>query len=286
MDRLGNGLFMAALGSPQPEGEDRAVRGPSTAGKKQGNLGLQVYDPQETHWSLSESDPPMLRIPYPRPEKLSDPSADFSTDELRGILECPDSEMGFYELSCIFQEFCPAGHYEECAYFIPIALVFAQNSEDNGGDLVETLLRWMDRRIELLKNDLIFDSILDSLSSIALQAMSEFGMSTLNDGRRTIRHGGLVRDIINTTNRTESFLHYGDSILDRFDERRSPSYPFWRIYLISLLPLGMSSDVVKRWRVDWDANIACTNAVYEYVFQEGDDKTLEFWDKVLMFAGL
>ena len=79
---------------------------------------------------------------YPRPAKLSDPCHDFSPEECAAILAVPDEKMGVLELRNIFQSYLPAGTYNECAYFIPLALRFLDNRGENASDLAADFLVW------------------------------------------------------------------------------------------------------------------------------------------------
>ena len=83
------------------------------------------------------------QIPYPRPAKLSDPHYDFTPEECAPILAVPDEKMGLQELREIFQCYLPAGTYEECAYFIPRALRFLDERDEDVCDLADDFLVWV-----------------------------------------------------------------------------------------------------------------------------------------------
>ena len=81
---------------------------------------------------------------YKRPKQLSDPSSDFSQEELDALIATPDEAMACHDFMCIFQTSCPAGCYAECAYFIPLAVKYIETNRSDALSVLDCLLGWMD----------------------------------------------------------------------------------------------------------------------------------------------
>ncbi len=110
---------------------------------------------------------------YPRPVKLSDPCHDFSPEECAAILAVPDEKMGVLELRNIFQSYLPAGTYNECAYFIPLALRFLDNRGENASDLADDFLVWAGEYKTDLEKDGLFTPIRVHLQKLLRACLSE-----------------------------------------------------------------------------------------------------------------
>ena len=122
-----------------------------------------------------------MQIPYSRPTRLSNPFKDFTEDELSRILSVKDLEMGWPELACIFQSYLPAGTYEECAYFIPLALKFIQNGNE-APSLIQDFLLWCDHNYAKLEADKLLKPILETFHEHFGKILSSFEFFRNADG--------------------------------------------------------------------------------------------------------
>jgi hypothetical protein len=98
-----------------------------------------------------------VKIPYPRPKKLSDPHSDFTEELLNQLLTIPDEELEWHHLRDLLGPFLPAGTYQESAYFLPFAFR-SLHHEKNALDLT-TSVCWF---ISEYADDLAKDGNLDA----------------------------------------------------------------------------------------------------------------------------
>lgn len=144
------------------------------------------------------------QIPYPRPKKLSDPNYDFTPEECAAIIAVPDEKMGFQELRNIFQSYLPAGTYEECAYFIPRALRFLDERDEDVIDLADDFLVWVGESKADLEKDGLFVPIHLHLQELLRTCLSELRIQLDPLPRREVPYpidGELVESLIVGLNR-------------------------------------------------------------------------------------
>ena len=113
----------------------------------------------------------MMKTPYEKPKRFSDPHSDFSQEEIDQALNCSEQDIGYYELSRIFQEFLPIGTYEECAYYIPHALDFMKTNIEERADIVGDFICWCCANKEELERDLLLDEILNHIEAVFKEAV-------------------------------------------------------------------------------------------------------------------
>ena len=194
----------------------------------------------------------MITIPYQRPLQLSDPYDDFSTTELRAILNCKDSELGWEQLYCIFQSYLPAGTYEECAYFIPFALNFIQGDDDGAPDLIFNFIWWISEYMERLKNDSIYEEIMRAIESLFVDIVKQFILVKKADGTCYYpRKGSHLSSIIQALNENDKFNWLGDAwLLKWLGKIDTYEVAAWRLFLLDCCYTLRKSNVVEEWRKD------------------------------------
>lgn len=110
-----------------------------------------------------------MKIPYPRPKKLSDPHFDFTPESLKELLATPDDQLDWYQLKCLLGPFLPAGTYQESVYFLPLAFANLHRGDapldlttsDDALDLT-TSVTWF---VSEYADDLAADGLLDDCRS-------------------------------------------------------------------------------------------------------------------------
>lgn len=113
---------------------------------------------------------------YARPERLSNPDRDFSQEELEALLATPEDELDEYAFMCLFQAYCTAGEYEECAYFIPLAVRYIEMGREGAEDVLDSLLAWMDDNRAELKRDGFWLLLVECLASIVGRVLERFAL--------------------------------------------------------------------------------------------------------------
>lgn len=103
-----------------------------------------------------------MKIPYPRPTKLSDPHFDFTPEFLSQLLAIPDDKLEWHHLRNFLGPFLPAGTYQESVYFLPFAFQ-SLHLEEDALDLT-TSICWF---ISEYADDLSRDGLLDQCRSEA-----------------------------------------------------------------------------------------------------------------------
>ncbi len=101
-----------------------------------------------------------VKIPYPRPTKLSDPHFDFTPESLNELLATPDEKLEWHHLRNLLGPFLPAGTYQESVYFLPFAFQSLHREKD-ALDLT-TSVCWF---ISEYADDLARDRLLDECRS-------------------------------------------------------------------------------------------------------------------------
>ena len=101
-----------------------------------------------------------MKIPYPRPKKLSDPHSDFTPESLSKLLATPDAKLEWHHLQNLLGPFLPAGTYQESVYFLPFAFQTLPR-EEHALDLT-TSVCWF---ISEYADDLARDGLLDECRS-------------------------------------------------------------------------------------------------------------------------
>lgn len=114
-----------------------------------------------------------MKIPYPRPTKLSDPSCDFSPEKLQRILAIPDDELGWRDLRDLLGPFLPAGTYEESVYFLPFGFQELQR-EEGALDLTTSVSGFISRFADDLERDGLQDECRAEMERCLLRWVSEF----------------------------------------------------------------------------------------------------------------
>lgn len=123
----------------------------------------------------------MLSVPYSKPHQLSDPFFDFMGCDLDRILQTPEAELGWGELSWIFNSYLPAGNYPECAYYLPYALEFIQTEE--GYELIANVLIWLSEYQDDLRRDGLLEPVLDVLETMCVDWLSQFELKSYSNWR-------------------------------------------------------------------------------------------------------
>jgi hypothetical protein len=225
-----------------------------------------------------------LRVPYDRPTQLSDPSCDFEGFDLDGILACPDTEMGWDQFCCIFQSYLPAGTYEECAYFIPSALLYMAEA-DSEPTLIDNFLCWVSQRVPRLQEDGIYDGVMQSIHMIMLDALSRYDLHTNSDGYHYPAGVDHIDSIMDALDMHEEFGLLGDTWMQEWYGGKIDTYEkaAWVLYWVDhALHLSIvRSELMKAWSRDGELVQSCCNVVTDRVLSSTDSVLLDYWDRML-----
>ena len=102
-----------------------------------------------------------MKVCYKRPDKFSNPDAEYALDELDSIITKRDSELTAEDFLYIFHTPLTIGSYQECAYFLPIAIARLCNSEDDDfpSTVYPDFLSWINFFSDKLQNDGLFEEV-------------------------------------------------------------------------------------------------------------------------------
>lgn len=104
----------------------------------------------------------IIRLPYPRPGKLSNPFYEYPPEFLEEWISKPDAEFTSWDFRCLLGPL-PAGTYEEAAYFYPLAFDYILAHDKDSFDLVTSLVWFASEYRGHLRGDGVLDSVRDRL---------------------------------------------------------------------------------------------------------------------------
>jgi len=102
---------------------------------------------------------PELKLPYSRPQSLSDPFNDFPQDYLDSLIDTQDKNLDSYHYKCLLGPYCPAGSYKESAYFLPLAFDYIDTHEEDAFDLIFPLVGFTSMNAAHLAKDDALDAV-------------------------------------------------------------------------------------------------------------------------------
>lgn len=120
-----------------------------------------------------------MKIPYPRPRKLSDPHSDFTKEHLRELLATPDEELEWHHLRALLGPFLPAGTYTESVYFLPFALQALDDGED-ALDLTSSVCWFLSEYADELARDGLLDECRSKIESCLQHGVAAFSVVHFN----------------------------------------------------------------------------------------------------------
>jgi hypothetical protein len=220
-----------------------------------------------------------MKIPYPRPLQLSDPFWDFGgADSASEILFVSDDQMGWGELACIFDTL-PAGIYEECVYFVPLAIKFIQEEED-GWELLERLLIWVGRNKRQLREDNLYGQIVANIKELFFKWTGSFSLEMAGHGGYYPSHSSAVTWLLSVLNSEPGFSQLGDVWLEElFSEITDYRKAAWLLHLLREYETGeisAKSPALNTLYFDTDKN----TTAYDLILQEccADPCALAYWN--------
>ena len=117
---------------------------------------------------------------YQKPTRLSDPSSDFSPEELKKILSKEDAELDWADFDRLFFGKMPAGTYEEVRYYIPLACAYIENQRD-ACNFFEHFSIWIEDNYARLKEDGLVDPIISAFHGLFRKATASFDLEYNGD---------------------------------------------------------------------------------------------------------
>ena len=175
---------------------------------------------------------------YKRPKQLSDPSSDFSQEELDALIATPDEAMACHDFMCIFQTSCPAGCYAECAYFIPLAVKYIETNRSDALSVLDCLLGWMDENREQLKRDKLWMAAASCLCQIIGREMLRFELEDVAFNSYSLTYPASGLNWFDTLRRTDGvkpsilgLIVLGKLFREHFSHIDSYPVAAWLVYL-------------------------------------------------------
>jgi hypothetical protein len=115
-----------------------------------------------------------LKLPYRRPQSLSDPFYDNTPEQLASLLAKADEELDWGDFQCLLGPFLPAGTYEESSYFLPLAFDYLLAHDDDSLDLVTSLVWFTSEYAPRLRHDGVLDAVREILRQCLTHWTADF----------------------------------------------------------------------------------------------------------------
>lgn len=132
-------------------------------------------------WSLAPGIV-VVKIPYPRPTKLSDPHFEFTDERLKQLLAIPDDKLGWHHLRDLLGPFLPAGTYRESVYFLPFAFR-SLRCEDNALDLTTSVSWFISENAEDLATDGLLEECRSEMEGCLRRWVADFTVEHFDQDR-------------------------------------------------------------------------------------------------------
>lgn len=125
----------------------------------------------------------IMRCPYPKPAKLSDPFQDWDgcEDRLSAILTKPPRELTWDDYSIIFSQHLPAADYEEGCYFVPAYLDFLSQTSGLEERGYEGFFWYIDYFADRFARDGLLTPILERIWECFTHLTADFRIVRLTD---------------------------------------------------------------------------------------------------------
>ncbi len=150
---------------------------------------------------------PQIDVRRPRPTKLSDPGDDFTPDMLRDILATPDEEMGFAEYRNLLGPWLPAGTYDETIYFLPRALAFVADHEEDAFEITDSVVGYCYENAARLLQDGLLDAARGALGWLLRYWSREFSVQHYDRAACREKEWGLERfDLVKRSDLVRAWL--------------------------------------------------------------------------------
>lgn len=230
-----------------------------------------------------------MQIPYPRPQKFSDPFGDFSQEELKQILSVPNEQMGWNELGLIFQTYLPAGVYQECVYFVPYLIkviwdeIRFQKNIEGIIDLINCYIIWSDHNIQELMNDNLWEQINRTILDWFICITAEFAIKD----KYNVKNDLLLFQIFESLNKTNNFIHLDKMMLIELKVTKTNSSYSWALYIYNYY---CSTSALANYNYCFFNDIwgkCYINEIYDFILKivcfTKEPLVIDFWDNNLKY---
>jgi hypothetical protein len=116
-----------------------------------------------------------VKIPYPRPTRLSDPHFDFTPESLNVLLATPDEKLEWHHLQNLLGPFLPAGTYHESVYFLPFAFQ-TLHCEEHALDITTSVCWFISEYADNLAKDGLLDECCSKLEHCLRHWVADFSI--------------------------------------------------------------------------------------------------------------
>jgi hypothetical protein len=115
-----------------------------------------------------------FRVKQRRPDKLSDPHYDFSSEHLKELLATPDHQFEWHHYANLLGPHLPAGTYQESVYFLPGAFRYLLAHDLGALDVVTPIIGFVSQNHHGLDKDGILESARDCIRECLAHWTREF----------------------------------------------------------------------------------------------------------------
>jgi hypothetical protein len=115
-----------------------------------------------------------LHKKHPRPQSLSDPFHDNTSDSRRQLLSKADDALRWDDFKSLLGPHLPAGTYEEVVYFLPLAFDYIRANKSDALDLCSSLIWFCSEYASQLASDKVLEPARSELRDLLRDWTSRF----------------------------------------------------------------------------------------------------------------
>ena len=153
-----------------------------------------------------------FKTPYKKPKKFTADFSDFSPKVAKDILKLNDSELTWWHFQVIFHFDCCAGTYEECCYYLPLAIEHFHNKPEDSYEIIANVLYFIDKNQQRLQADGIFDKCKKALLE-ALNILTQ-SFNIMHFDKEQCQAKGWKGDFVNIVQNSDTVNALVDACVD------------------------------------------------------------------------
>jgi len=209
----------------------------------------------------------MLKIPYPRPKKLTNLGCCYSDKELNLILSKKDHELIWHDFRDLFIVSNCVGEYEEIVYFLPFYFFYLLNTPEDSLDCINEIPHFIKYYKENLIKDGIFNDCLELLYALPDRWTSEFNI--VHYDKKACESKGWVLKHNDIVGNSQLVCEFIDNLCSKNLEEIA-------IKFIRNISADNASDIKSAWFLEY-ANETIKD--YEYYSEENKENRKKMHDK-------
>ena len=229
-----------------------------------------------------------MKVFYERPDKFSNPDAEYTSDELSPIIAKQDDELTAEDFLFIFHTPLTVGSYQECAYFLPVVIDRIRNATDDDfpATVYPVFLSWIDFFSDKLQNDGLFEDVKDFVAMEMEKLLEKYNLAEKDDYPVG---GSVLYSVFDGLNENQCFNFLGDKLLN---ERMGSSITYanaaWALELLEEYygNLHKASQFLCLLSNNEELKTNLSNIVLSNSIGRNDDRLLRYWEQILARCGL